>query len=149
MYIRKLRKRTAKNYGSIGKILKEKKYLQDFCQNLGWDISSKLQVLYEIISHFFPKLLYKDYFTTNQDKRRAFSAKVTFLLAFLQDWPLLQLKKVKLMNGTEAVLRVVCLPLKVFAELQRMNNMGMRGQSQYVSKYKNPRTTLKLPSDYI
>ena len=53
------------------------------------------------------------------------------------------------MNGTETALRVVCLPLKVFAELQRMTNMGMRGQSQYILKYrKKPQTTVKLPSDY-
>ena len=99
----------------------------------------------------FSKLLTKDHFTKNQDKRRAFSTKVTFLLAFLQEAdPYFQLKKVKLMNGTETALRVVCLPLKVFAELQRMTNMGMtRGQSQYISKYrKKPQTTVKLPSDY-
>ena len=57
------------------------------------------------------------------------------------------------MNGTETALRaprVVCLPLKVFAELQRMTNMGMRGSVAVHFKVQkeapdNRKTTLRLP----
>ena len=99
------------------------------------------------------KLLTKDNFTKNQDKRRAFSTKVTFLLAFLQGWPLLPTKKGQTnewhWNSTESTESSLSPP-QGFCRITANDQHGYEGSVAVHFKVQkeapdNRKTTLRLP----
>ena len=95
----------------------------------------------------------KDHFTKNQDKRRAFSTKVTFLLAFLQGWPLLPTKKGQTnewhWNSTESTESSLSPP-QGFCRITANDQHGYEGSVAVHFKVQkeapdNRKTTLRLP----